>query len=228
MSYTLRKPIHKAQGHEEERVNKMSAGFSTAYYDILSRDLRNVYGGVPPSEIKFRTLGYHRGIDVLDRIRGQHTRSKIRLFPRKYMEYLESYDICIPRAPAFRNLPKSDIDHIVKRLYSKEERSFDYHHQMSHQRQDRSQLRSAPASTVRHADHRVTSARGKEKRVRSAVSHKQEVTSKEHMTAIVERLYQGQTHQSQIKQRQIVLSKNKVQEKSKRCKSAPATGAREK
>ena len=205
-------------------MNKMSAAFSSAYYDILSRDIRNVYGGVPPTEIRFRTTNYHRGIDVYDRLRDQRTRSTIRLYPRKYMEYLESYQICIPRAPAFRNLPKAEIDTMVNRLSSTDERASDYHHRMSHQHQDRSQLRSAPASTGRRVTSAINTETGKE------VEHqqKQEVTSKEHMSAIVERLYQGQTHQSRTKRRDIVLPKSKVDEKIKRCKSAPSTGIRQK
>ena len=150
MSYILRKPLlQKAQSHGEEKAYKMSAAFSSAYYDILSRDIRNVYGGVPPTEIRFRAPAYHHGIDVYDRLRNQGTRSTIRLYPRKYMEYLESYNICIPRAPAFNNLPKSEIETMVNRLYSKDEKVSDYHHRLSHLHQDRSQLRSAAASTGR-------------------------------------------------------------------------------
>ena len=204
-------------------MNKMSAAFSSAYYDILSRDIRNVYGGVPPTEIRFRPTNYHRGIDVYDRLRDQRTRSSIRLYPRKYMEYLESYQICIPRAPAFRNLPKAEIDTMVNRLNSTDERASDYHHRMSHQHQDRSQLRSAPASTGRRVTSAINIEKGKERE-----QQKQDVTSKEHMSAIVERLYQGQTLQSKTRQRVIVLPKSKVDEKMKRCKSAPSTGIRQK
>lgn len=220
MSYILKQPLQKAQCHGEHRVHKMSAAFSSAYYDILSRDIRNVYGGVPPSEIRFRTTNYHLGIDFYERLRDQRTRSTIRLYPRKYMEYLESYRICIPRAPAFRNLSKSEIDTMVNRLNSKNEKASDYHHRMSHQHQDRSQLRSAPACG------RVTSA------IKTGIGKKGEhqqkhVTSKEHVSAIVERLYQGQTHQSITKQRDIVLPRIRIDEKIRRSKSAPSTGTRE-
>lgn len=213
MSYIFRKSLYKRQEQDEDRSDKMSTGFSAAYYDILARDLRHVYSGVSPSEIKFRTMAYHHGIDIIDRLREQRKRPDFKIFPRKYLEYLETYDICIPRAPAFRNLSKVEIDNMVYRLNSKQT-SLNSHHQKSHERQERSQLHSAPAGNSRRVD------RLAEERIRKTAIHKQELKSKEYMKAVVERLYQGQTLQSKLRQREAVLEK--------RCKSAPAAGARAK
>ena len=186
----------------------MSAGFCTAYDDIVRQDLRHIYSGYPQGGIKYRSPIYHQGISFYDRIREQRKRPRVNYFPRKHLEYLESYDICIPRAPAFRSLSKSEIDNLVYRLHAKQDTERNQrHHLQAHERmelqQQRSKLHSAP----------VTSGRGKRSHV-SQEKREPDITSKEHLSAIVERLYQGQTHISTLRKRGTVVSQ--------RCKSAPA------
>lgn len=208
MSYIYKKTLHKRQ--DEDGTDNMSAGFCTSYYDIVNRDLRNIHGGFPPSDIKFRTTIYHRGIDIYDRLRDQRTRPNIRFYPRKHLEYLEPYDICIPKAPAFRILSKEEIDKLVYRLNMRQDRTRSRRFQLQDQHPKRSQIRSAPASTSRRTEASISQTYPKEP----------EVTSKLHMAAIVERLYKGHTHQSELRKREPVFPK--------RCKSAPVTAEKSK
>ena len=210
MSYIYKRIQRKKAGSGD--LDAMSAGFCTAYYDILNKDLRHIHSGCPPADVQYRVPTFHQGIDVFQRMREQRARRRVFYLPRKHFEYLESYNICIPRAPAYRTFTKTEIESLVYRLNVKNDPTITQrHHINAHDRANtkllRSKVHSAPVSYGRGS-----LAHNEE------MKKKQDATSKEHVSAIVQRLHHGQTHLSKLRQREAVLSP--------RCKSAPVANKR--
>ena len=88
-----------------------------ANQDIYRKDLRHIYSGLPPPEIRFRVRTYHSGIDHLARLHEMQTRPRTPREPLRSYEYMPQYGISIPRAPAFKRLSKTDVSELVARLH---------------------------------------------------------------------------------------------------------------
>lgn len=88
--------------------------FCTSYKDILNRNIRHIYSGLP-TEIRFRQLGFNQTIDAAKRIHEQQLRSPER-FDIKFLHYIPEEGVFLPKAPAFRSFSARDVDKIVSRL----------------------------------------------------------------------------------------------------------------
>ena len=99
----------------------MTAEFTNSNYDIVSRDLRHIYSGVPTTPC-FGTKRHvyasdTGGIDIFARIREEQTRVRVRKMPTRSFEYMSEYKAMLPSAPAFRQLNKLRLDTLTYRLH---------------------------------------------------------------------------------------------------------------
>ena len=167
----------------------MSAGFMYANYDICKKDIRHIYSGQAPADIRFRIKKHDSGIDHLERLFEMQTKPRRPRQPLCWYEYIPRYGAAIPRAPAFRQLPKSDIKKLVTRLHgnkSVEERKI---------------LKQIETNDI-----------GKETAMRcKSARHELRVTSERiDVDALVHRLYyNGKTHVSKLRQREPVIQRNR-------------------
>lgn len=88
--------------------------FCTSYKDILNRNIRHIYSGLP-TEIRFRQLGFNQAIDAPKRIHEQQLRPPER-FDIKFLHYHPDEGVYLPKAPAFRSFSARYVDRVVTRL----------------------------------------------------------------------------------------------------------------
>ena len=94
--------------------NHAMAQHSLTFNDILAKNVRHVYSG-PTNEIKFRRPKHQHTLELHQRIYEEQTRPPDRLKLR-FEEYHPKFNIFLPRAPAFRQVNRSEIQDIVFRV----------------------------------------------------------------------------------------------------------------
>lgn len=86
--------------------------FQTSFNKILKRDIKHIYSGFPQT----LSLRYTSIYPTMDQLRQKEDSHDLKMGVLKYSEYDENYGCMIPRAPAFRNLSRYEIDAMVGRL----------------------------------------------------------------------------------------------------------------
>ena len=91
--------------------------FVVTYHNLSKHNIRNIYGGLP-AELKVRTTGNNKAILPAQRVHEQMRKSgpHEKFLNERYYEYDPENEIRIPRAPAFQQLSRSQVDDIVERL----------------------------------------------------------------------------------------------------------------
>ncbi|XP_041371192.1 uncharacterized protein LOC121384733 [Gigantopelta aegis] len=90
------------------------AQHSLTFNDILAKNVRHVYSGLP-TEIRFRRPKHQHALELHQRIYEEQTRPPDR-FQLRVQEYLPRFNISLPRAPAFRQVSQSEMKDIVFRV----------------------------------------------------------------------------------------------------------------
>ena len=88
--------------------------FHTTYERILDHNINHIYSGLP-SEIRLRQAGFRQKLNPASRCVEMQRRPPDR-FERRFLVYDETYDICLPRAPALRTVSRAEADEIVARV----------------------------------------------------------------------------------------------------------------
>lgn len=86
--------------------------FQTSFNKILKRDIKHIYSGFPQS----LNMRHSSVYPTIDQLRQKEESHDLKLGVLKYSEYDENYGCLIPRAPAFRNLSRHEIDSMISRL----------------------------------------------------------------------------------------------------------------
>ena len=88
--------------------------FNVTYHRLAEYNIRNLYGGLP-REIPFRQAAYPLPVTSAQRHREQLLIPQ-RHYDEQFYDYNKTFDIRLPRAPAFRILSREKVDSIVRRL----------------------------------------------------------------------------------------------------------------
>ncbi|KAL4218923.1 hypothetical protein ACF0H5_021510 [Mactra antiquata] len=86
--------------------------FSIGYVAVCDRNIQHLYTTTTLKQPAKRKSRQYKP-EFLKEFEAQR---KLRLNNRRFMEYVPKHEIELPRAPAFRNIPKGEVDGIVKRL----------------------------------------------------------------------------------------------------------------
>lgn len=91
--------------------------FTVTYHNLAKNNIRNLYSGLP-AEVKWRQPAFEKVLLPAQRANEQVRRSapEEKFIKERYCEYDPEYEIRIPRAPAFRQLNRAQVDQIVVRL----------------------------------------------------------------------------------------------------------------
>ncbi|XP_052788397.1 uncharacterized protein LOC128223153 [Mya arenaria] len=91
--------------------------FMVTYHSLSKNNIRNLYSGLP-EEINLRVSTAPSLLTPQQRIHEKYRcRSPEQRFLReRYLEYDSENHIRVPRAPAFRQMPRSEVDKMVIRL----------------------------------------------------------------------------------------------------------------
>lgn len=88
--------------------------FNVTYHRLAEYNIRNLYGGLP-REIPFRQTAFPLPVSSAQRHREQLFIPQ-RHYDEQFYDYNDTFDIRLPRAPAFRILSRQKVDNIVRRL----------------------------------------------------------------------------------------------------------------
>ena len=86
--------------------------FQTSFNKILTRDIKHIYSGFPQTI----SLRYSSIYPTMDQLREKENSHNLKLGVLKLSEYDANYGCMIPRAPAFRNLSRHEVENVIQRL----------------------------------------------------------------------------------------------------------------
>lgn len=88
--------------------------FCTTYKTILDHNIKHLYSGYP-TDLRFRKATFPSNFQHARRMPELELHQPDR-FQRKHLDYIANYNICLPKAPAFRLFTADGVNDMVKRV----------------------------------------------------------------------------------------------------------------